>query len=106
MFARIVEINAKTGKGKELSRTLSIQAIDILREQSGFVDLVTLQSDDNQDRVIGISFWKSKEDATRYHTQAYQRIMDVVSSVTEGTPQVRNFEIISSTAHKVIARAA
>jgi len=106
MFTRIVEINAKTGKGKELARTLSDRVLEVLREQPGFVDLITLQANDNPDRVIGISFWKTQEDAIKYNAQGFPRVNDLIRSVMEGTPQVRTFDIVASTAHNIAVRAA
>jgi heme-degrading monooxygenase HmoA len=106
MFTRIVEINAKTGKGKELARTLSDRVLELLREQPGFVDLITLQANDNPDRVIGMSFWKTQEDASNYNAQGFPRVNDLIRNVMEGTPQVRTFDIVASTAHNIAVRAA
>jgi heme-degrading monooxygenase HmoA len=106
MFSRIVEINAKTGKGKELARALNDKVLELLRDQPGFVDLITLQANDNPDRVIGMSFWKTKEDAMNYNTQGFPRVTDLIRNVIEGTPQVRTFDIVASTAHNIAVRAA
>jgi heme-degrading monooxygenase HmoA len=106
MFSRIVEINAKTGKGKELARALNDKVLELLRNQPGFVDLITLQANDNPDRVIGMSFWKTQEDAMNYNTQGFPRVTDLIRNVIEGTPQVRTFDIVASTAHNIAAQAA
>lgn len=106
MFTRIVEIDAKAGKGKELARTLSDKVLTVLRDQPGFVDLITLQGDDNPDRVIGISFWKTPEDAKKYSTQGFPRVNDLIRNVIEGTPQVRTFDLLASTAHNIAVKAA
>lgn len=106
MFTRIVEINAKAGKGKELARTLSNKVLAVLRDQPGFVDLITLQADDNPDRVIGISFWKTPEDAKKYSTQGFPSVNDLIRNVIEGTPQVRTFDLLASTAHNIAVKAA
>ena len=67
MFTRVVELTSKTGKAKELSNTINEQAVPILKKQHGFVDEIILNSDAEPDRVLALSFWKTKEDAERYH---------------------------------------
>ncbi len=42
MFTRIVEVTAKAGKARELSRTIDDKVISILRGQPGFVDEAVL----------------------------------------------------------------
>lgn len=106
MFSRIVEINAKAGKGKELARALNDKVLELLRDQPGFVDLITLQANDNPDHVIGMSFWKTQEDAMNYNAQGFPRVTDLIRNVIEGTPQVRTFNIVASTAHNIAAQAA
>jgi heme-degrading monooxygenase HmoA len=105
MFSRIVEINAKPGKGKELVLALGDKTLEILREQPGFVDMITFQSKDNADHVIGISFWKTQEDAIKYNAQAYPRVLELVRNVSEGPGQVRTFDVTLSTAHKIVRAA-
>jgi heme-degrading monooxygenase HmoA len=102
MFVRIVELNAKTGKGKELARAIGDQVLALLKNQPGFVDEVVLISPDNPDRGVGISFWQSREDAEKYNREAFPKITEMMRPVLEGAPLVRNFEVTTSTAHNIV----
>ncbi len=65
MFTRVVEITAKSGKARELSRTISDKVLTLLRSQPGFLDEVLLISNTDPDRVMSLSFWKTQEDAAK-----------------------------------------
>ena len=106
MFTRVVEITAKTGKGKELARTVNDQILPVLRNQSGFVDEIALVSQDNPDRLLALSFWKSREDAEKYHREGFPRVNDIIRNLVEGSPEVRPFEVVTSTIQKIAAGKA
>ena len=67
MFTRVVELISESGKAKELANTINEKVVPILKKQRGFVDETVLVSDTEPTRVLGLSFWNSKEDAERYH---------------------------------------
>ena len=67
MFTRVVELSSKSGKAKELSNTINEKVLPILKKQTGFVDEAVLVSDTESTRILGLSFWNSKEAAERYH---------------------------------------
>lgn len=106
MFARIVEITAKTGKGKELVRTVNDQVLTILRDQPGFVDEVTLLSHEEPDRLLALSFWKTRGDAEVYNRETFPRVNQLLRNLIEGTLQVRTFDVATSTAHNIAAGRA
>ena len=81
MFARTVEINAKTGKARELIRTVNDQVLALLKSQAGFVDEITLISQDNPDRVLAVSFWKTREEAEKYNRETFPKVNDIIRSV-------------------------
>ncbi len=107
MFVRIVELNAKTGKGKELARTINDQVLTLLKNQPGFVDEVVLISSDNPDRGVALSFWKNREDAEKYNREAFPKVSELLRPALEGAPPVRTFDVVTSTAHNIVpAKAA
>ena len=106
MFTRIVELTTKAGKAKELTRTINDKVLAILRTQPGFVDEVTLISDQNPDRVLAMSFWDSREDAERYNREAFPKVNEIIRASIEGSPKVQTFEVEQSTAHKIAAGKA
>ena len=52
MFTRVVEINAKSGKGSELANTIHEKVLPILKKQAGFVDETVLTSDTEPNRIV------------------------------------------------------
>lgn len=106
MFTRVVEIQCKPGKTKELSSLVQEKVIPILRRQTGFVDLVTLSSEHEPNRVIALSFWNSREDADRYQRMEYQKITESMQHLLQQQPTVKTYNVESSTTHKLAAGKA
>jgi heme-degrading monooxygenase HmoA len=106
MFTRVVELTSKSGKAKELSNTLNEKVLPILKRQTGFVDETVLVSDTESTRILGLSFWNSKEDAERYHREQYPKIQEMLRSLVETEPVVRTFDVHTSTTHRISAGKA
>ena len=106
MFVRAVEVTAKNGRGRELANTVNDKVLAVLRDQTGFVDEITLISQDNPDRMLALSFWKTREDAERYNREGFTRVNEIIRNQIEGTPQVRTFDVATSTVHKIAAGKA
>ena len=106
MFTRVVEITSKAGKARDLTRTVNEKVLSILKNQPGFMDEITLISDEDPNRILAISFWKSKEHADAYNRDQYSVVRETMSNLIEGTPQVRTFEVEQSTLHKISAGKA
>jgi heme-degrading monooxygenase HmoA len=106
MFARVVEITAKAGKARELSRTIGDKVLTLLKTQPGFVDEVTFISDQNPDRVLAISFWNNKDDAENYNREAFPKVNEIIRGSIEGPPKVQTFDVEQSTAHNIAAGKA
>lgn len=106
MYTRIVEITCKSGKARELSNTIEEKVVPILKKQTGFVDETVLVSDGEPNRVLGLSFWNSKEDAERYHREHYPQIHETIKHLLETDPVIRTFDVQSSTTHRITARKA
>lgn len=106
MFTRAVEITTKAGKSHDVANTINEKILPILRQQSGFLDETILTSDMDSNRVLALSFWKTKEDAERYHKEHFPRITEMISHLVETKPVVRTFNVHTSTAHKIAAEKA
>ncbi len=101
MFARVVEIKTKPGKAKELCRTIHEKVLTILQAQTGFVDEIVLVSDTDTDRVVAVSFWRTKEDAERYSREHYPTVSEMIRHQVHPAPKVRRFLVETSTTHKI-----
>ena len=101
MFTRVVEISSKSGKARELCNIIDDKVLPILKKQAGFVDEAVLVSDTEPNRVLALSFWKSREDAQRYEREQFDTVQKTVQHLIETAPVVRTFDVHASTAHKV-----
>ena len=102
MFARVLELTAK-GKPQDAADTIADKVLTTLRQQAGCVDVTILTSEAESNRILGISFWKTKEDAERYNREQYPKVKETISQVVGSAPIVRNFNVHTSTAHKIAA---
>jgi len=106
MFTRIVELTTKPGKDKQLSDTINDKILPILKKQKGFVDETVLISDKDDNRVLGLSFWNTKEDAEQYHRTEYSKVEETLRPLLEAEPVIRTFEVHTSTTHRIAAGKA
>ena len=106
MFTRVVELVSKQGKSRELSSAINEKIVPILKKQAGFVDEIVLVSDADSNRVLALSFWKTREDAERYQREQYNSVRETLQHLLEGDPVVRTFDVHTSTGHKITAGKA
>jgi len=100
MYTRVVELTSKSGKARELCDTIDEKVVPILKKQTGFVDETVLASDAEPNRVLGLSFWNSKEDAERYHREQYPQIHETMKHLFETDPVIRTFDVQSPSDHR------
>ena len=106
MFTRIVECYVKKEKRQDFSDTMQNRVLPILQSQPGFVDLLALSSEDEPERTVSISLWKSRADADRYQRDHYQEIVDSIRPLLRDEPSVEFYNVETSTAHRIAAKAA
>jgi heme-degrading monooxygenase HmoA len=106
MFTRVVEVTTKTGKAKDVCKTIQEKALPILKMQNGFVDEITLVSTTDPNRVLALSFWKTREDAQHYQQQQFSNVTNLIRNHLESDPKVETFDLENSTAHKISAGRA
>jgi heme-degrading monooxygenase HmoA len=103
MYTRVVELTSKSGKARELCNTIDDKVLPILTRQAGFVDETVIVSDTEPNRVLALSFWRTREDAQRYEREQFDAMQRTVQHLLETAPVVRTFDVHASTAHKVTA---
>jgi heme-degrading monooxygenase HmoA len=106
MFTRVVEVQAKPGRAKELCNTIAEKALPILRNQPGFVDELVMVSSTQSDRILAISLWKTQEDAERYNREQYPTVNELIKNQVASAPKVQTFTVNLSTAHRIAAGKA
>jgi hypothetical protein len=102
MFARNVSMHLKPNAAGEFTRTLERDIVPLLRKQSGFADELTFLGSDGT-TAVAISLWDKKESADAYNRDGYAEVLKGLATVIEGTPVVRNYEVSTSTFHKIPA---
>ncbi len=100
MFARRVSMKLKPNTAPEFTRTLEKDVIPTLRKQRGFQDEISFVAP-NGTNVLAISLWDKAENRAAYDKGAYSEVVKMLSKVTEGTPQVEDYEVCNSTFHKI-----
>jgi quinol monooxygenase YgiN len=106
MFTRIVECYVKKEKRQDFASKMQNVVLPILQTQPGFVDLLALGSEDEPERTLSISIWKSRADAERYHREHFDEIMDTVRPLLRDEPSVEFYNVDASTAHRIAAGRA
>jgi quinol monooxygenase YgiN len=66
MFARMMTCTIKLEKKEEFLEAAR-QLPSAYKDQAGFVDLLTLVSDDNPDRALVVAVWKTKSDSNEFY---------------------------------------
>ncbi len=105
MFARVIEIKTKPGKATELCHAIHDQVLSVLKSQPGFVDEIVLISETEQDKVLAVSLWKTREDEERYAHEHFQQVHQIIEHQIPVAPKVHRFLVDSSTAHQIAKTA-
>jgi hypothetical protein len=105
MFGRQVTIKLKLNSATELTRINKNQIVPILIKHKGFRDQTFFIAPDRSEAVIN-SFWDTKEDAEAYNRTGYPEVLRALTTVVDGTPLVKTFELANSTFHIAAAKAA
>ena len=101
MITRVVEIKTKAGKAKDLCRKLHEDVLHILKAHPGFIDEIVLIADHDKDRVLAMSFWKSKADAEDFHRKHFGYIAETIEHLSHTRPAVHIYDVETSTVHHV-----
>jgi heme-degrading monooxygenase HmoA len=104
MFTRNVTMKLKANTAPDFNRLIENEILPLLRKQPGFRDEITFVAPERSE-VVAISFWETKENCETYNRTGYPELLKIVANVVEGTPKVETFELLTSTLHKLAAKA-
>ena len=104
MFIRNVTMKLKANTAPEFNRLIENEILPLLRKQAGFRDEITFVAPERSE-VVAISFWDTKENCETYNRTGYPEVLKIVSKFVEGTPKVETLELLTSTLHKLAAKA-
>jgi hypothetical protein len=100
MFARKVAVRLKPNSLKEFTDLMDSEILPWLRQQPGFLDLITLAARDGSE-VATISFWDHEGNAQVYNSSGYPEALKMLEKLLDGKPYVKTFNVVSSTLHKI-----
>lgn len=106
MFTRIVECYVKREKADEFRDRINNLVLPVLQSQPGFVDLIALSSEDEPERMVAISLWKSHADAVRYQRDHFEQILNSIRPLLIDEPSIEFYNVDVSTVHRIAAGKA
>lgn len=78
-----------------------------LQKQSGFIDLVALRDNKDDERIVCLSFWDSKESVEIYQREHYDTMVQMLMPELHTNPTLETLHVEIWTAHRIAAiRAA
>jgi heme-degrading monooxygenase HmoA len=105
MFARKVSLQLKPTSVAAFTRTIEKDIIPMLRKQPGFQDEMVFVVPGGTE-AVAISVWDQQEHAEASARGTSPHVLQAVTKVVEGTPQVSTYEVANSTYHTIAARVA
>ena len=96
MFARKVAARLKPNSITEFTNLIECHILPWLREQEGFLDLITLAAPDGLE-VATISFWDHQCNAQAYDASGYPQVLKILERLLDAAPYVKFFEVVGST---------
>jgi len=105
MYARQVSMDLKQDKRTHFAQKIEAEILPLLRKQKGFQDEITFVNPNGKD-AFAISLWDSKESAEAYSKETYAKVTELLSSLVDGTPRVKSYEVSNSTFHNIAALKA
>lgn len=104
MFSQIVTMHLKPHHVADLTKAVEEKVLPLLRKQEGFKDAIFFASPGGME-AISVSFWDRKENADSYSDKTYPQVLQSLTTLLEGIPQVKTGDVINSTFHKIAAQA-
>ena len=105
MFARTVTVRLKTNMVTDFKKTLENEILPLLRKQRGFQDEITLVAQEGNE-AVGISLWDNRQNAEAYQRETYPEVQKMLTKVIDGSPQVKTYDVPTSTIQKTRAGSA
>jgi heme-degrading monooxygenase HmoA len=105
MYTRIVSFNVQPQNREKVEQIFSEQIAPALRKVSGFVDFCVLEDIEDRNRLQSLTFWKTPQDADRYHNNEYPKLRGLIDPYMTKPGELRKYHVQLSTSQG-IAKAA
>ena len=93
MYTLLIEGTLNPEKKSEFLSYWNKEILPTLKKQQGFVDEVLLFGSQDPNLGVGLSFWKTKEDAERYRREVFPKLAGSVQHLMNRAPSVRSFNV-------------
>jgi hypothetical protein len=102
MFSRIVTMKLKQNQNSvsDLTKTIDEKVLPLLQKQAGFKNAVFCASP-NGTEAISVTVWDRKENAESYNQNTYPQVLQSLTALLDGSPNVKSLDVISSTLNKI-----
>ena len=105
MFARLFQAEIKADKATEYNNKLATELDNTFKKLPGFLELINMTSTQDPQRVVVVTFWRSKEDAENYHRNVAPRLLDSIKPFLKATPTIETFTVDTTTGRKIATAA-
>lgn len=99
MFVRKVGARLNPGSLKKFAHLMEFEILPWLREQEGFLDLITLAEPDGC-QVATLTFWHHESNAQSCDGCG-SNALRILGQLLDGVPYVKTFEVLGSTLHRL-----
>jgi len=96
MFARILEFVPLMEKKDEFIRVVKKDVLPILKEQSGFLEILPLVPENKTEKVLAVTLWTGKKEFERDEQEWSPRIEQILKPYLS-TPAVRRLYTLETT---------
>jgi hypothetical protein len=96
MYVRNVVAHLKPNALAKFTNLVESEILPWLRQQQGFVDLITLAVPDGKE-VATLTFWNHKGNAQAHNCSGCPEGLKILAELLDGTPHVKMFDVVSST---------
>ena len=101
MFARNVTFSIKPTMDHAIAVKFETEVLPVLRKANGFRDQITMFREN--DETVGISLWNNKAELDAYTKDTDPQVVKLLEPFITGTPEVRTYEVSTSSSHKYVA---
>lgn len=101
MYSRVVSFTVLPDTCELTREIIHEDILPVLRRQKGMVDLLILQSGNEPNQFLAITFWETSDQAKDYHRDVYSQLIGLLKSHLDGDADVRYFNVDTSTFHRI-----
>jgi quinol monooxygenase YgiN len=93
MFARVLTLQIRLEKRKELAQKALSQILPLLQKAEGIVQVLVLRDDKDVDKLKILSTWQTREDIEHYHERNYERVLELLRPFVTFPPFVNVYRV-------------